>query len=99
VRDYFVKQPGKFDHIPAGVRAHSTHLRGLGTYDPLTGVEAPRIRVTLSTGISEAECRAVNLGYRDPAGIDVAAWQQRQNEDLLVVPRAGEFLYRIRPKE
>jgi len=95
VRDYFVKQPGRFDAIPAGVRAHSTHLRGQGTYDPLTGIETPRIRVTLSTGISEADCRAVNLGYRDPASIDVEEWMRRQDENLLVVPRAGEYLYRL----
>jgi Uncharacterized conserved protein len=99
VRDYFVKQPGRFDHIPAGVRAHSTHLRGQGSYDPASGVETPRIQVSLATGISEADCRAVNLGYRDPASIDVAEWSKRQNDDLLVVPRAGEFLYRIRRKE
>lgn len=95
VRDYFVKQPGRFDAIPAGVRAHSTHLRGQGTYDPLTGIETPRIRVTLSTGISEADCRAVNLGYRDPASIDVEEWMRRQDGNLLVVPRAGEYLYRL----
>lgn len=98
VRDYFVKQPGKFDGIPGGVLAHSTHLRGKGTYDPVTGIESPRIRVTLSTGISEADCHAVNLGYRDPASIDVAAWMRRQDETLLVVPRAGEFLYRLKPQ-
>jgi len=97
VRDFFLKQPGKFDHIPACVRAHSTHLRGLGTYDPVTGVESPRIRVTLSTGIPEADCRAVNLGYRDPASIDVEEWTKHQDEHLLVVPRAGETLYRIKP--
>jgi nickel-dependent lactate racemase len=97
VRDYFVKQPGKFEAIPGGVRAHSTHLRGLGTYDPITGLESPRIRVTLSTSIPEADCRAVNLGYRAPATIDVVEWTQRQDEHLLVVPRAGEYLYRIKP--
>jgi nickel-dependent lactate racemase len=96
VRDYFVKQPGKFDHIPAGVRAHSTHLRGIGRYDPDSGLETPRIHVTLSTGIPEAECRAVNLGYRDPATILINEWMAQQNENLLVVPRAGEFLYRIK---
>jgi nickel-dependent lactate racemase len=98
VRDYFVKQPGKFDQIPAGVRAHSTHLRGLGTYDPVSGIETPRIRVTLSTGISEADCRAVNLGYCNPISIDLAEWMRSKDEDLLVVPRAGEFLYRLKPK-
>jgi lactate racemase len=96
VRDYFVKQPDKFNNIPAGVKAHSTHLRGLGSFDPITGIENPRIRVTLSTGISEADCHAVNLDYRDPASINLADWSQSQDENLLVVPRAGEFLYRIK---
>lgn len=99
VRDYFVKQPGKFAGIPGGVLAHSTHLRGKGTYDPVSGIESPRIRVTLATGIPEAECTAVNLGYRDPASIDVNEWLSRQDENLLVVPRAGEFLYRIKKKD
>lgn len=99
VRDYFVKQPGKFAGIPGGVLAHSTHLRGKGTYDAVTGIETPRIQVTLATGIPEAECKAVNLGYRDPASINVDEWLARQDENLLVVPRAGEFLYRLKKKE
>ncbi len=99
VRDYFVKQPGKFAGIPGGVLAHSTHLRGKGTYDAVTGIESPRIQVTLATGIPEAECKAVNLGYRDPASINVDEWLARQDENLLVVPRAGEFLYRLKKKE
>ncbi len=99
VRDYFVKQPGKFAGIPGGVLAHSTHLRGKGTYDAVTGIESPRIQVTLATGIPEAECKAVNLGYRDPASINVDEWLARQDENLLVVPRAGEFLYRLKKKD
>jgi lactate racemase len=59
------KQWDRFKDYPWGVLAHSTHLRGGGTYE--NGVERPRIQVTLATGISEAECRAVNLGYCDPA--------------------------------
>jgi nickel-dependent lactate racemase len=96
VADYFLKQPGKFDHIPASVRAHSTHVRGLGTYDPATGIERARIHVTLSTGIPEADCRAVHLGYRDPSSIDTVEWLQRKDEHVLVEPRAGEFLYRVK---
>jgi nickel-dependent lactate racemase len=94
VRDYFVKQPGRFDHVPRGVVAHATHVKGIGTYED--GVERPRITVTLATGIPEAECRAVNLGYRDFRTIDVAAWQGREAEGLLFVPSAGETLYRVR---
>ncbi len=96
VRDYFVKQWERFKHVPWGVLAHSTHLRGIGTYDADTGMEQPRIQVTLATGIPEDVCRAVNLGYRDPAGLDPARWQAEADPDTLVVPRAGEFLYRLR---
>ncbi len=95
VRDYFAKQWPRFEHLPWGVLAHSTHLRGLGTYDAATGLEVPRIAVTLATGIPEDVCRAVNLGYRDPASIDPAAWAGREADGVLVVPKAGETLYRI----
>jgi len=93
VRDYFVKQWDRFQHMPWGVLAHSTHLRGIGTYED--GIERPRIQVILATGISEAECRAVNLGYCDPASIDVNEWVGREEKGILLVPRAGEYLYRL----
>ncbi len=94
VRDYFVNQWDQFRDIPWGVLAHSTHLRGIGTYQ--NGVEQPRVRVTLATGIPEERCRRVNLGYRDPATIDPDQWQARSQDDVLVVPHAGEILYRIK---
>jgi nickel-dependent lactate racemase len=97
-RDYFVAQPERFARYPGGVVAHSTHVKGLGTYDRVTGVERPRVQVTLATGISAERCRRINLGYRDPATIDIAAWQGREHEGILVVPRAGEMLYRLRPR-
>ena len=98
VRDYFLKQPGRFSRSPRGVLAHSTHVKGVGTYerDGAGGVESPRITVTLATGIREAECAAVNLGYRDHRSIDVAAWQGREDQGLLHVPKAGETLYRLK---
>ncbi len=95
VRDYFLKQWDKFKHYPGGVLAHSTHLRGLGTYDPVTGFESPRIQVTLATAIPEERCRRVNLGYLDPANIDPADWKGREDEGILMVPKAGETLYRL----
>jgi lactate racemase len=94
VRDYFVKQPGRFDHVPRGVLAHSTHVKGIGTFEG--GVERPRMTVTLATGIAEAECRAVNLGYRDFRTIDANEWKNREAEGLLHVPKAGETLYRLK---
>ncbi|HWQ12625.1 MAG TPA: lactate racemase domain-containing protein [Roseiflexaceae bacterium] len=95
VRDYFVKQWERFERYPWGVLAHSTHLRGVGEYDAELG-ERPRIRVTLATAIDAARCAAHNLGYLDPATVDPAAWAGREAEGLLVVPKAGETLYRLK---
>lgn len=92
-RDYFAKQWDRFNHIHWGVLAHSTHLRGAGTYDAETGVEVLRVKVTLATGIPEEVCRAANLGYLDPSSVDVAAYEEDPN--TLVVPRAGEVLFRL----
>jgi nickel-dependent lactate racemase len=93
VRDYFLRQMDKFAHYPRGVLAHSTHVKGIGTYEG--GIERPRITVTLATGISEEECRSVNLGYRDPSSIDPAAFRDREDQGVLYVPKAGETLYRL----
>ena len=77
--------------------AHSTHVKGLGTYDAAAGVETPRITVTLATGIPEARCRRINLGYMDPAQVRLEEWTGREADGIIVVPRAGEMLYRLRP--
>ncbi|KKK98811.1 hypothetical protein LCGC14_2639030, partial [marine sediment metagenome] len=90
-RDYFLGQWDRFKHHPWGVLAHSTHVRGIGTYDD--GVENCRVKVTLATGIPEQLCRQVNMGYRDPATIDPGQWEQ--SPQRLYVPRAGEMLYRL----
>ncbi len=90
-RDYFVAQWDAYKHHPWGVLAHSTHVKGIGTYE--NGVEKPRITVTLATGIPEDRCRKVNLGYRDPCTIDPSDWQDRP--DRLYVPKAGEMLHKL----
>jgi nickel-dependent lactate racemase len=95
-RDYFLKQWEKFRGYPGGVLAHSTHVKGLGTYDAATGIETPRINVTLATGIPAERCAKINLGYRDPATVNLADWDGREDEGILVVPKAGELLYRVK---
>lgn len=92
-RDYFVQQWDRFAHLPWGDLAHSTHLRGQGTYDDEHG-ERCRVTVTLATGIPEDVVRAANLDYLDPAEVDVDAWAA--DPDTLVVPQAGEVLHRLR---
>ena len=93
-RDYFVKQWDRFSHLHWGVLAHSTHLRGAGSYDAETGEERLRVQVTLATGIPEQVCREANLGYLDPATVDVGAFEA--DPGTLVVPNAGEVLFRLR---
>jgi nickel-dependent lactate racemase len=93
-RDYFLKQWDRFKHYPWGVLAHSTHVYGLGTYK--NGVETPRARVTLATGIPEAICRKINLGYRDPASINIEDYAKREGEGVLLVRKAGEMLYHLK---
>ena len=74
-RDYFVKQWDRFKDRPWADLAHSTQLRGAGTYDPVEG-EHLRVNVTLATGIPEEVARSVNLGYVAPDEVDVEAWRQ-----------------------
>jgi nickel-dependent lactate racemase len=95
-RDYFLKQWDRFQHYAWGVLAHSSHVRGIGRFE--NGVEECRVQVTLATGIPESECRAINLGYRDPRSIDVSAYQNREAEGVLLVPKAGEMLYHLRQR-
>ena len=95
-RDYFTKQWGKFQNYPHGVIAHSTHLRGMGTYDEATGVEQLRIKVTLATGIPRERCEKIGLGYLDPATFDPQDFAGKEEKGILVVPRAGEMLYRLK---
>ncbi|MEU7856628.1 lactate racemase domain-containing protein [Nonomuraea sp. NPDC049141] len=92
-RDYFTKQWDRFEHLHWGVLAHSTHLHGSGTYSPEEG-ERCRVRVTLATAIPERTVRRANLGYLDPASVDLEALAT--DPETLVVPEAGEVLYRLR---
>lgn len=94
ILDYFLADWERFQHIPLGVLAHSTHLRGSGVMD--NGIEKPNVRVTLASNIPAEDCARLNLGYLDPAKINVAEWQRREDEGILYVPKAGEILYRLK---
>ena len=95
---YFLKQWDKFKTEPWGTMAHSTHVHGIGTYDEKTGRETPRVRVTLATGIPEATCKKINLGYRDWRTINPADYANREAEGIFYEPKAGERLYHLRQK-
>ena len=91
---YFLNDWERFKHIPLGVLAHSTHLRGSGMM--VGGIEKPNVRVTLSSKIRAENCARLNLGYLDPAEIKIEDWMNRENEGILYVPKAGEILYRLK---
>ncbi|MBU6400932.1 MAG: DUF2088 domain-containing protein [Verrucomicrobia bacterium] len=93
-RDYFLEQWERFKHHPWGVLAHSTHVKGIGTYE--NGVEKPRATVTLATHMDAERCRRINLGYRDFKGIRVEDFAGREADGVLVVPKAGEQLFRLK---
>lgn len=95
VLPYFLQQWDKFKHIPLGVLAHSTHVRGNGRFH--NGIEYPSAKVTLATQLPPQDCAKLALGYLNPADIDVTRWQGREVEGILCVPKAGEMLYRVKP--
>lgn len=92
-RDYFLKQWDQFKHVPWGVLAHSTHVRGLGRFE--NGIETCRAQVTLASRISPEHCGRLNLSYRDPESLDPKTFANRENEGLLLVPKAGEMLFQL----
>jgi nickel-dependent lactate racemase len=92
-RDYFVGQWDRFRDVHWGDLAHSTHLRGAGTWDPEHG-ERDRVTVALATGIPEDVVRRIGLEFLDPGDVDVERFAT--DAATLVVPDAGEVLFRLR---
>ncbi|HEX5808455.1 MAG TPA: lactate racemase domain-containing protein [Anaerolineales bacterium] len=91
---YFLENWERFKHIPLGVLAHSTHLRGSGIME--NEVEKPNVRVTLASKISREDCERLNLGYLDPSKINPDEWKDKEDAGILYVPKAGEILYRLK---
>ncbi len=94
ILDYFLQDWELYQHIPLGVLAHATHVRGGGVME--NGVEKPHVKVTLASRIPPKDCARLNLGYLDPARVDIEAWKNREDEGILYVPKAGEILYKLR---
>lgn len=93
-RDYFLAQMDKFQNVPGGVMAHSTHVRGLGTF--VDGVEHPRVTVTLATSIPKDRVEQISLNYCDWRSINIDDYRNREDESILVVDHAGEILHRLK---
>lgn len=93
---YFLNNWERFKHIPLGVLAHSTHLRGSGVME--NEIEKSNVRVTLASKISPEDCARLNLSYLDPAKVNVDDWNDREEDGILYVPKAGEILYRLKSR-
>lgn len=74
------------------IAAHLAHVSYAGRLDE-NGRVVPRYRITMATGIDEATCKRVKLGYLDHRTLP---WETlRADPDTLVVENAGRDLYRV----
>lgn len=94
VKDYFLKQWDQFEDYSKGIIAHSTHVKGLGTFE--NGKETPEIEVILASGINERICKQINLGYINPDDVNIDDYKNKENEGILYAPQAGEYLYLLK---
>ncbi len=92
ILDYFLQGWERFKHIPLGVLAHSTHVSGSGIIE--NGIEKPNVNIKLASKIQPEDCVRLNLGYLDPASINLEEWRNREDEGILFVPKAGEIFCR-----
>jgi len=91
VRDYFLAHMDRYQDASRAVMAYCCILKGSGAYE--NGIETPRIKVSVASGISRQLCEKLGLGYIDPADISPAEWKNRENDGILLVEKAGEILY------
>jgi nickel-dependent lactate racemase len=74
------------------IAAHLAHVAYAGRLDD-EGRVVPRYKITMASGLDEATCRRVNLGYLDHRSFDYEAL--RSNPDTLIVKDAGRDLYQV----
>ncbi len=90
--EYLLAHTEKHAHIPEGVLAFSTNVRGRRDPDR-EDIDAPLVNLVLATGISQKRCVDVNLGFLDHHDIP---WEMYRNDpDILIVDHAGEILHLV----
>lgn len=74
------------------VAAHLAHV-SYGSTSNAAGQLTPRYRITLASGVSEADCLRVNLGFLDHQRFNLEDY--RADPETLVVEDAGRDLYLV----
>ena len=74
------------------IAAHLAHVAYAGRLDD-EGKVVPRYKITMASGLGEATCKRVNLGYLDHRSFDYEAL--RTDPDTLIVENAGRDLYQV----
>jgi len=74
------------------IAAHLAHVSYAGRIDE-HGRVVPRYRITMATGLDEATCKKVNLGYLDYHTFDYE--RLRSDPNVLIVNDAGRDLYKV----
>ena len=74
------------------IAAHLAHVSYAGRHDE-NGQIVPRYRITMASGLDEATCKRVNLGYLDYRSFDLEIF--RNDPDTLIVENAGRDLYKV----
>lgn len=96
VPDLVLQNMERYRDVPRAVLGDLIQLKGPG--EVRDGVEFPRIRVVLATGIPAETCKQLNLEYMDPETIQLEEYLGREDEGVLVVPEAGEVLWLVRDR-
>lgn len=87
-RDHVVEYCLQNPEFSKNVASHVINVRGQG--ERIGGVEKFPFQVTLATRISEADCRAVGLGYRDPATL---RRDDFEGPGKMWIAEGGQWLY------
>jgi len=77
------------------VAAHLAHVSYAGRFDA-TGRLVSRFRIRMASGLDEATCRRVNLGYMDYRKFRREDYES--DPETLIVERAGRDLYLVEPR-
>ena len=80
---------------PAGETMSAPGIRALNMARVLAA-QVPRAEVTLATKIPEEKCRRINLGYRKVESVRLEDYAGREDEGILLVPKAGEMLFQLK---